>query len=180
MNTITSATADRPIERLVMLASLESPDAPESLRATGFVSKEEPPDAAGMLRVLAVDDDRGFREEIRELLEEEGFDVVGEAGDGAEAVDLAARLHPDVILMDLRMPNIDGIEATRLIKSEQPMTQVVMLSAYDDPGLQDGAGEVGVYCYLVKGCRASLIKDVLLRAWSFKTGLEERAKRPSQ
>jgi CheY-like chemotaxis protein len=126
------------------------------------------------LRVLAVDDDRGFLEEIRGLLEDEGFEVAGTAYDGDEAVTLAEQLCPDVVLMDLRMPTVDGIEATRLIKRHLPMTQVVILSAYDDPGLQEGAEEAGVYCYLIKGCRSQLIRDVLLQAWSFKASLEAR------
>ncbi len=126
------------------------------------------------LRVLAVDDDRGFLHEIQELLEEEGFVVAGTASDGTEAVALAEQLCPDVVLMDLRMPTLDGIEATRLIKEHLPLTQVVILSAYDDPGLQEGAEEAGVYCYLIKGCRSQLIRDVLLQAWSFKTSLEAR------
>jgi response regulator NasT len=126
------------------------------------------------LRVLAVDDDQGFLEEIRGLLEDEGFDVAGTASDGNEAVTLAEELCPDVVLMDLRMPTLDGLEATRLIKQHLPMTQVVILSAYDDPGLQEGAEEAGVYCYLIKGCRSQLIRDVLLQAWSFKASLEAR------
>jgi DNA-binding NarL/FixJ family response regulator len=124
--------------------------------------------------VLAVDDDQGFLEEIRGLLEDEGFEVAGTASDGNEAVALADQLIPDVVLMDLRMPTLDGIEATRLIKQHLPLTQVVILSAYDDPGLQEGAEEAGVYCYLIKGCRSQLIRDVLLQAWSFKASLEAR------
>jgi DNA-binding NarL/FixJ family response regulator len=126
------------------------------------------------LRVLAVDDDRRFLEEIRELLEDEGFDVAGTASDGSEAVTLADELCPDVVLMDLRMPTLDGLGATRLIKQHLPTTQVVILSAYEDPGLQEGAEEAGVYCYLIKGCRSQLIRDVLLQAWSYKASLEAR------
>jgi DNA-binding NarL/FixJ family response regulator len=89
-------------------------------------------------------------------------------------VTLADELCPDVVLMDLRMPTLDGLAATRLIKQHLPMTQVVILSAYEDPGLQEGAEEAGVYCYLIKGCRSQLIRDVLLQAWSYKTSLEAR------
>jgi DNA-binding NarL/FixJ family response regulator len=131
------------------------------------------------LRVLAVDDDRGFLDEIRGLLEDEGFEVAGTASDGNEAVARAEELCPDVVLMDLRMPTLDGIAATRLIKQHLPLTQVVILSAYDDPGLQEGAEEAGVYCYLIKGCRSQLIRDVLLQAWSFKASLEARGSSPS-
>ena len=147
---------------------------PAPVQATAFEATDQGAAHRVRLRVLAVDDDRGFLEEIRGLLEDEGFDVAGTASDGNEAVTLAEALCPDVVLMDLRMPTLDGLEATRLIKQHLPMTQVVILSAYDDPGLQEGAEEAGVYCYLIKGCRSQLIRDVLLQAWSFKASLEAR------
>jgi CheY-like chemotaxis protein len=147
-----------------------------SLPATAFESTSEGLAPRVRLRVLAVDDDRGFLDEIRGLLEDEGFEVAGTASDGNEAVALAGKLCPDVVLMDLRMPTLDGLEATRLIKQQLPLTQVVILSAYDDPGLQEGAEEAGVYCYLIKGCRSQLIRDVLLQAWSFKASLEARGR----
>lgn len=138
------------------------------------LSAGEGPPVRLRMRVLAVDDDRGFLHEIQEVLEEEGFEVAGTASDGTEAVAMADELCPDVVLMDLRMPTLDGIGAARLIKQHLPLTQVVILSAYDDPGLQEGAEEAGVYCYLIKGCRSQLIRDVLLQAWSFKASLEVR------
>jgi YesN/AraC family two-component response regulator len=112
-------------------------------------------------RVLLVDDERAIREALGDLLEEVGFDVVGMASDGAEAVELAAELRPAVVLMDLRMPRMDGIEAAQHIKAADPATQVVILSAYEDDSLQDGAHDVGVARYLVKGCRPTAISDVL-------------------
>jgi len=129
-------------------------------------------------RVLVVDDDQGFREMLRDFLVDDGFDVVGEAGDGEEAVALTEQLLPEVVLMDLRMPRMDGIEATRVIKAARPTTQVIILSAYEDPGLKRGAEEVGVYCYLIKGCPPSIIRDMLRFARDFKTGLDEQASRP--
>ena len=148
---------------------------PEALApATAGQTSDQGESAQVRLRVLAVDDDRRFLEEMRELLEDEGFDVAGTASDGSEAVTLADELCPDVVLMDLRMPTLDGLAATRLIKQHLPMTQVVILSAYEDPGLQEGAEEAGVYCYLIKGCRSQLIRDVLLQAWSYKASLEAR------
>lgn len=143
-------------------------------RATAVEAPGDGPAPRVRLRVVAADDDRGFLDEIRGLLEDEGFEVVGTARDGEEAVAVAGRLRPDVVLLDLRMPTLDGLEATRLIKQRVPLTQVVILSAYDDPGLQEGAQEAGVYCYLIKGCRSQLIRDVLLQAWSFKVSLEAR------
>jgi DNA-binding NarL/FixJ family response regulator len=125
-------------------------------------------------RVLIADDDVELRDAMRALLEEQGFLIVGEAADGAEAVTKAADLEPDVVLMDLRMPGVDGIQATFRIKARLPLVQVVMLTAYEDPGLSRGAEEAGVYAYLVKGCPAGLICDVLNSARSFRAGLIAR------
>jgi DNA-binding NarL/FixJ family response regulator len=126
-------------------------------------------------RVLVVDDDEGFREVLRDFLLDDGFDVIGEARDGAEAVAATQRLRPDVILMDFRMPNLDGLQATRAIKEVVPEVQVIILSAYDDPGLKRGADEVGVYCYLIKGCPPSIVRDTLRFACQYKRGIEGHA-----
>lgn len=107
-----------------------------------------------------------------------GFAIVGRAADGMEAVELAAGTSPDVVLMDLRMPNLDGIEAARQIKAKFPSTQVIVLSAYDDESLHRLAEGAGVYCYLVKGCPPSLIGDMVRRASEFKRQMERRAGRP--
>jgi DNA-binding NarL/FixJ family response regulator len=123
-------------------------------------------------RIVLVDDEPDFRETLRDMLSDQGFAVVAEAGDGEEAVRSVARTNPDVVLMDLRMPTMDGIQATRSIKSQFPNVQVVMLSAYGDPALQTGADEAGVYCYLVKGCPPDMIRDMLQYAWRFKGELE--------
>jgi DNA-binding NarL/FixJ family response regulator len=102
-------------------------------------------------RVLVVDDHPMLREALVELLEQAGFEVAGEAVDGADAVALAKQLAPDVVLMDLRMPVMGGLDATRLIKDACPDIQVVMLSAFDSPALQQQAEEAGCFAYLVKG-----------------------------
>jgi len=124
-------------------------------------------------RVLVVDDDQGFREMLRDFLADDGFEVIGEAPDGAQACNLAVELHPDVVLMDLRMPRMDGLEASRRIKSALPITQIIILSAYEDAALKRGAEEVGVYCYLIKGCPPSVLVDMLRFAGSFKVSLEQ-------
>jgi CheY-like chemotaxis protein len=102
-------------------------------------------------RVLLAEDNAAMRRTLRELLEDEGLVVVGEAGDGAEAVEQAHDLRPDLILMDLRMPRMDGIEATRLVKEGLPGVRVLMLSAYADPSLAERAVAVGADGYVVKG-----------------------------
>ena len=84
-------------------------------------------------RVLVADDEPELRDALIDMLEALEFEVIGRDADGAEAIDMAKELRPDVILMDLRMPNIDGIEATRQIKAFLPRTQVVILTAYSDP-----------------------------------------------
>jgi NarL family two-component system response regulator LiaR len=150
------------------------PSDPAAELASAVPGVEEAPP-----RVLVVDDDQGFREMLRDFLIDDGFDVVGEASDGEEAVTLTEQLLPEVVLMDLRMPRMDGIEATRVIKAARPTIQVIILSAYEDPGLKRGAEEVGVYCYLIKGCPPSIIRDMLRFARDFKTGLDDQAGRPS-
>jgi len=126
--------------------------------------------------VLIADDDAHVRDGLRELLTDAGFAILGEAADGPQAVALADELEPDVVLMDLRMPGLDGIEATLEVKRRWPLTQVIMLSAYDDPRLRQHAGAEGVYCYLVKGCSPALITEVVRRALEHRRSLAERAR----
>jgi DNA-binding NarL/FixJ family response regulator len=125
--------------------------------------------------VLIVEDAESERAVMRDLLEAEGIAVVAEAGDGAEGVDRAIQTRPDVVLMDLRMPAVGGIEATRLIKEALPNTQVIILTVYEGPLPERSAEEVGAYAYLVKGCSPTLIRDVIIQARNYKTGLETRA-----
>jgi DNA-binding NarL/FixJ family response regulator len=98
-----------------------------------------------VIRVLLVDDQQLVRAGLRMLLAaEDGIDVVGEAGDGRAAITMAAQLVPDVVVMDLRMPGVDGISATSRIMAERPATRVVVLTTFGDddhlyPALQAGA-----------------------------------------
>jgi len=106
------------------------------------------------VRILLADDHNILRDGIRLLLERQpGFVVVGEAADGREIVDLAREQHPDVIVMDIGMPNMNGIEATRRIVEKQPETGVVILSMHYD--------ESYVLRSLKAGARAYLLKDAL-------------------
>ena len=116
-------------------------------------------------RLLVVDDHALLRRALVELLVQAGgFEVVGEAADGADAVTLARQLEPDVVVMDLRMPVLDGLDATRLIKEFCPATQVVLLSAFESPDLQRQADEAGCFAYLVKGSPPATLRLVLHQA----------------
>jgi DNA-binding NarL/FixJ family response regulator len=103
------------------------------------------------IRVLVVDDHAVVREGLRTFLRlHEGIEVVGEAGDGTAAVDEARRLAPDVVLMDLVMPGVDGVEAMRQIRSERPATRVVVLTSFGDEEQLLPAVRGGAAGYLLK------------------------------
>ncbi len=104
------------------------------------------------VRVLLADDHTMLRESLRRSLEANGVGVAGEASDGVEAVRLAAELLPDVVLMDVSMPGLDGVEATRIIKRETPSVQVVMLTMHADQEVLVRALRAGAAGYLVKDC----------------------------
>ncbi|HEX6678259.1 MAG TPA: response regulator transcription factor [Actinomycetes bacterium] len=123
-------------------------------------------------RVLLVDDEATFRAQLRQVITDYGVEVVGEAGSGHQAVELAHRLRPDVVLMDLRMPGMDGVMATRLLVQALPSTRVIVLSAYDVPALRNAAARAGAFAYLAKGCRASEIVEVITRAAANQVGQE--------
>jgi DNA-binding NarL/FixJ family response regulator len=122
-------------------------------------------------RLLVVDDHDMLREALVELLRQAGFEVVGEAADGADAVALAKELEPDVVLMDLRMPVLGGLDATRLIKHATPATQVVLLTAFESPALQQQAEEAGCFAYLVKGSPPGTLRLVLHQAVAARRAL---------
>lgn len=123
-------------------------------------------------RVLVIDDERMVRQELAALLDEEALPVVGQARDGADGVAMAGAVGPDVVLMDLRVPLMSGIEATRRVKDRLPRTQVIMLSAYEDAGLKRSARDVGAYACLVKGCGAEKIIETVEAARRLKHRLE--------
>lgn len=102
------------------------------------------------VRVLVVDDTDHVRRMLVEMLTLDGFQVVGEAVDGAHAVVLASEVDPDVIVMDLRMPQVDGIEATRRIKATRPEQVVILYTAYLDRAIEDQARDAGVTICLGK------------------------------
>jgi CheY-like chemotaxis protein len=124
--------------------------------------------AAPAPRVLLVDDNRGFRNELRLLLEDCGIEVVAEGENGQEAVELATRTNADVVLMDLRMPVMDGLQAARALRDRVPSLPVIILSAYEDPALKSEADAANAY--LVKGCSGGLVLDTIEQAWASRSG----------
>jgi len=115
-------------------------------------------DAATALRVLVVDDSAPLRECIRLTLEREGLVVVGEAADGAQALDQTAATRPDVVLMDLRMPRMNGIQATQVIRRRYPDTQVVLWTGEDDAQLTRAVRQSGAHAGVPKGtCAVELV-----------------------
>ncbi|MFA6003666.1 MAG: response regulator transcription factor [Elusimicrobiota bacterium] len=114
------------------------------------------------VRVLIADDQTLFREGIKDLLENERMiEVVGEAADGQDAVRQARKFKPDVILMDIKLPQIDGITATRQIRKECPNTNVLILSSYDDEAHVMEAIQAGANGYLSKMLPASELVNAL-------------------
>jgi response regulator NasT len=101
------------------------------------------------MRVLIAEDEAIIRMDLREMLTEEGHEVVGEARDGGEAIALARTLVPDLIFMDVKMPGTDGISAARVITAER-IAPVVMVTAFSQPAYVSDAAEAGAMAYLVK------------------------------
>lgn len=123
------------------------------------------------VRVLLADDHRMLRESLRRSLADLGIDVVGEAGDGREAVEQAAALRPDVVLMDVTMPVLDGIEATRQIRDTLPDTAVVMLTMHSDDEMVVRAIRAGASGYLVKDCSVDEVAATIRRVAAGETAL---------
>jgi len=103
----------------------------------------------GAMRVVIAEDEALIRLDLREMLVEEGFDVVGEAGDGEQAVALANELLPDVVICDIKMPKMDGIAAAAQIAGKR-IAPVVMLTAFSQRDLVEKARDAGAMAYLVK------------------------------
>lgn len=114
------------------------------------------------LRVILVDDQELLRGSLRRMLEGRGFEVVAEAADGIEGVRVARGHDFDVILTDLRLPNMDGIALAREVRLLDPTAAVVVFSAYADPSLQVEGREAGVAAWVPKGCPINDLIETLL------------------
>ena len=123
------------------------------------------------IRLLLADDHRMLREGLRRSMIDQGFDVVGEARDGDEAIRLAEELRPEVILMDVTMPEVDGVEATRQIRASFPEIKIVMLTMHADQEVLTSAIRAGASGYLVKDCSTEEIASAVRMAFSGETAL---------
>jgi two-component system, response regulator PdtaR len=111
-------------------------------------------------RIIIADDESLIRLDLREMLTHLGYDVIGEAGDGRTAMDLAKKLRPDLVIMDIKMPDLDGIAAAEGLTGEK-IAPVLLLTAYSDQALVDRAKEAGVIGYVVKPFREAELMPVI-------------------
>ncbi|HYI45252.1 MAG TPA: response regulator [Actinomycetota bacterium] len=116
------------------------------------------------IRVLLVDDSLPFRELMGILLvRDPGFLVVAEASDGIEAIEMVEKHHPDVVLLDIAMPRMDGLQALPAIKAAHPLTKVVVLSAFSESEMLEKASGRGADAYLEKGKVLKEIRETIAR-----------------
>ncbi|MCX6135168.1 MAG: response regulator transcription factor [Ignavibacteriales bacterium] len=128
------------------------------------------------VKVLLVDDFEGFRHSLRAFLRSQpGFEVVGEAVDGNDAIEKAEQLHPDLVLMDLEMPNKDGFDATREIKRRSPETRVVILSMHNSDVYRRAAREFRADDFIDKNSMKYALTAVLMNEQARRTTLAVNA-----
>ena len=138
-------------------------------------------DTVNKLRILVVDDDAILRLDLSEMLAERGHDIVGEADNGGDAVTMARTLKPDLVIMDVKMPGMSGLEASKIIADEQ-IAPVLLLTAYSQRDVVEQATDSGVMAYLVKPIREEELTpaiEIAINRWnSYKTlqGELEKAK----
>jgi DNA-binding NarL/FixJ family response regulator len=127
------------------------------------------------IRILLAEDHKIVREGTRQLLEQTAdFRVIGEAGDGEEAVELAGALRPDVVVLDVRMPKMSGIECTKAIKAQQPNIRILILSAHDDDRYVFPLLEAGANGYLLKTSSAAELAQAIRTVHAGETALAPR------
>ena len=114
------------------------------------------------MRVLIVDDHPSFRASARKLLESEGYDVVGEAADGAGALEAAEQLHPDVVLLDVQLPDLDGFEVAKRLAESDTAPEVILTSSRDSVDYGTCVGECGARGFVPKGELSGALLTTLL------------------
>ena len=129
-----------------------------------------------MTTVAVIDDEPITRMDIAGMLEELGYEVAGEAGDGFDAVALCREKHPDVVLMDVKMPVFDGLTAAQIILEDDLAGSVVLLTAFSDEDIVEKAGRIGVSRYLVKPVEQSRLRPVIEVAIAQSRRLRESKK----
>jgi DNA-binding NarL/FixJ family response regulator len=118
------------------------------------------------IKIVVADDHEVVRSGLANLLKGSGIEIVGEASDGDEAVEKTMKHHPDVVLMDIRMPNRDGLSALEVIRDKLPDARVVMLSTYDNPTYVARSVALGATDFVLKGSTRQELVDVITRAAS--------------
>jgi len=137
-------------------------------------SETEPAKGTAPARVLIADDHELVRDGFRRMLGyEEDLEVVGEARDGREAVELCRRLNPDLVLMDVRMPKMDGLEATRAIKAQHPSVSVLVVTTYDNPDYLLDAIKAGAAGYVLKDAPNRQLTNAIRRALDGESPLNQ-------
>ncbi len=127
------------------------------------------------LKIVIADDEAVIRMDLKEILREAGHEVVGETANGRRAVAIVRDMHPDLVIMDIKMPDMDGIEAARLIAADH-LAPVLLLTAFDDAELIERAKDAGVLAYLVKPVEEKNLfpaMEIALSRWQEMQSLEE-------
>lgn len=130
------------------------------------------------LRIVIADDEPIIRLDLKKMLEGLAYDVVAEAGDGAKAIEAARTLQPDLVILDIKMPNMDGVEAARIL-ADEGIAPVLFLTAYSDVDLVGRAKEAGVFAYLVKPFKeADLLPaiEIAMSRWNEMQELGKQAR----
>ncbi len=117
-------------------------------------------------RIVIADDEPITRMDLKEILTEAGYDVVGEASDGFDAIELCKKLRPDMVLMDIKMPLLDGLKASKIINEKQYAGCIILLTAYSDKHMINEATKAGVMGYMVKPIDEKALIPTLEVAWS--------------
>jgi len=121
----------------------------------------------GKIRILVVDDHQMFRESLRQIIESRNdMQVVAEADNGSSAIKQAEKFKPDIVIMDIRMPVVDGIDATRQIKSKYPEIKIIALSSHSDRSYVEKMLQAGASDYLSKICSRSDLIKCIHNVWS--------------